>query len=681
MKSRSKTEKNRKIYPYNNKLKLREQSNKSLNKKVQKNIKPLNLDIKINNNEINDSLKNDSLSTLRKYIPSSKPYIVTSSIRNKIKYIKMIENGVLDNFYSSTIKASSARYQKNELLNKYFKDNSYSFTVNNKPLKFKNERNINKKYIEKEYQTLYNISHNKNQRKRNLSNQKKIINFSKFSDGKTDYSSLPTAALTTRNFYKKSKYLKFNLDNNNNNNNNNNNYYDDSLGYKNANMKEPTYAKKGTIRSFMNEISNIRKDNYKNYYLKLHEFKKNILNENILCQIQLDERTKKLANYYLNKYNDGYNIYWYKLKKKINKEYDINDNLKYQIKNLKIEISKLTLKIQKLLIKLNIFIEIKDFLFELKEVSSYPCGTPYNQLMELKNKLMEKIENNEEQTNLNIYLLNNKEIGIDLFINKYKNSLCNKNENIAILSTNNEFIDIPNKLDSNIKNLLWTKNILGKEIDSLKITLYEILENSKNEQIYENTILNRYNNYIKIVSHLKTENDNLNYKIEQMKKKTKNDKNGKLDKNVGIKIMKIFNNFMKYQYITDDDNFNLNKNFAHDTIKYLLVCLTIIEKNIINLLKFKNEVIYKDPLLKKKYELNSKYEAVCRTKKKEQNERYMKIRNTIDKLNKIKYLNEKKDYYKLNRAMYIKKTKKISKEKEKNNNEQKTPIEIMMDIV
>ena len=68
-------------------------------------------------------------------------------------------------------------------------------------------------------------------------------------------------------------------------------------------------------------------------------------------------------------------------------------------------------------------------------------------------------------------------------------------------------------------------------------------------------------------------------------------------------------------------------------------------------------------------------------KKKEQNERYMKIRNTIDKLNKIKYLNEKKDYYKLNRAMYIKKTKKISKEKEKNNNEQKTPIEIMMDIV
>lgn len=50
----------------------------------------------------------------------------------------MIENGVLDNFYSSTIKASSARYQKNELLNKYFKDNSYSFTVNNKPLKIKN---------------------------------------------------------------------------------------------------------------------------------------------------------------------------------------------------------------------------------------------------------------------------------------------------------------------------------------------------------------------------------------------------------------------------------------------------------------------------------------------------------------------------------------------------------------
>ena len=676
LKSTDKTQSNKKIYTYNNKIKL----NDHIKNSVIKNntyILPKPLAIKVNN-EIDNSLKNDSLATLRQYINSPKPYLVTSSIRKKIKFIKLREKGTLENFYSFNVKNYSARHQENTLLKDYFSDNSYSIQHKNK--KFKLNVVPSCKTIDSKkntsYKTNYKLKNFKCVRKNNLSSEKKI-NFSIFTNSKTDYSSLPTAALTSRNFYKKSKNFNFKKDINN--------YYDDVLGYNNANIKEPTYSKKGTIRNFLYEVDNIRKDSYKNYLLRLNEYKKNLLNENILCQIKMDERTKKIANYFLNKYNDTYNIYWYKMKKKINKEYDINDNLKYQIKSLKIDINRLTIKIQKFLIKLSIFEEIDEFLFELKEFSSYPFGTPYNQLMEVKNNLMEKIENNEEQTNLNIYLLNKNEIGLDLFINKYKNSYMNKNinypSNKSIIKEINDFADVPEKLDSNIKKLLWKQNILEREIDSLKAQLYDILEDLRIEQLYEKRIFIRYNNNIKILSRLKTENQFLSYKVEIMKNKNKNDKYGKLNKNITFKIIQIYKNFNKNGYISEEDNSILKQNFPNYMIKYLLICLSFIEKNIIKLLKFKKEIIYKDPILKKNFELESKYAAVYQKKLKEKKESYKKIKNTIDKLNKIKYYNEQKDYYSLNRKAVINKFKKLEKEKEKGKKLKKSSVEIVHDII
>ena len=647
--------------------------NEYTNKNINKNNKFILPMAKTTNNFLDESLKNESLATLRKLIKSPKPFLVTSSIRKKIKFIKMSENEALDNFYSSTIKTFSARQEKKAILKK-FKENSNSVISKNKKLKLNDNKSNKNLIIENSYKTNYNLKKYKIGKKNSSSNEKKT-NFSIFSNSKTDYSTLPTAALTSRNFYKKSNYFDFRSEKNK--------CYDDDdiLGYNNANMKEPTYAKKGTLTSFMNKIKNIRKDNYKNYYLKLYEFKKNILNENILCQIQLDERTKNIANYYLNKYNDGYNIYWYKLKKKINKEYDINDNLKYEIKNLKIEINKLTIKLQKLLIKLSIFDEIRDFLFQLKVFASYPFGTPFNQLMELKNKLMEKIKNNEEQTNLNIYLLNKKEIGIDLFINKYKSSSNNENGDKDILKVIKDFSDVPDKIDSNIKNLLWKQNNLEKEIDSLKLVLYEIIEDSKNEKIIENRIINQYNNFIKIISSLKTENLFLQYKIEYIKKKNKNDKYSNLNDNIVTKIIQIYQNLNKNGYISEDNNFFLSKFFPNYMIRYILSCLSIIEKNIILLLNFKKEVIYKDPVLKKQLELESKYEAVIRKKRKEKYERHKKIKNTVEKLNKIKFINEKKDYYYLNREASINKFNKILREKEKDIIRKKSSVEIIMDMI
>ena len=265
LKSKSRIEKNRRIYPYNTKLKLSELISRSTNKKNEIKLLPLTLNTKNNIKDINKSLKNNSLSDLHHYIPSSKPYIISSSIRKKIKYIKMNKVGALDTFHISTIKSSSSYSQKNILLTKNLKDNSCSYTCRNKPLIIHNNENsfINKyNYLGKNYRTIYD----KNNKKKSIKHISSIKSMY-FSKSKTDYSSLPTAALTARHFFKKPKDLKLNMDYNN--------YYDDSLGYKNANMKEPTYAKKGIIRSFMNEVCKIRKNNYKYYYLKLHEFRKN----------------------------------------------------------------------------------------------------------------------------------------------------------------------------------------------------------------------------------------------------------------------------------------------------------------------------------------------------------------------------------------------------------------------
>ena len=96
---------------------------------------------------------------------------------------------------------------------------------------------------------------------------------------------------------------------------------------------------------------------------------------------------------------------------------------------------------------------------------------------------------------------------------------------------------------------------------------------------------------------------------------------------------------------------------------------------------FIKEVINNDPILKKSFELNSKVEATKRKQIKEKNERYIKIKNTIIKLNKVKYYNEQKDFYYLNRREHINKCKRISKEKQKEINGKKTPIEIILDSI
>ena len=78
MKSKNKTQRSYKIFPYKNKIIQSLEVQKNINQKKQ-NTSPITLPNNPINTEINNSIKNDSLSTLRKYINSSKPYMFTSS--------------------------------------------------------------------------------------------------------------------------------------------------------------------------------------------------------------------------------------------------------------------------------------------------------------------------------------------------------------------------------------------------------------------------------------------------------------------------------------------------------------------------------------------------------------------------------------------------------------------------
>ena len=672
-KSNSRLQTIRKIYSYNHRKKISQEINKIINKK-EKTLLQKELPNKTSTIENNATFEDESISTLRKYIKSLKPYLISKTIRKKLNDLKTIQKEDLNNFYSSSVKTSSARLQRKLL----FKNNNYnSLDISkNKNIIIENTNDT----TELGYKTYYNNNKiNKIYRNRNLSESQKF-NFSSLNsknDFKSNYSTMPTAAFTSRNFYKKPNYLNLVFDDNHD--------YNDTLGYKNSKVKEPTYTNIGTIRSFMKEVGNHRKDNYINYFLKLSELKNNLYFENYLSQIEIDKNTKNFTRNLLDLYTQSFSIYWIQLKKRINKEYDINDSLRYQIKNLKIQINKLTNKIQKKLIKLNIFVEIRDFLMELKQFSSYPFGTSYKILSEVKNQLMEKIKNNEIQTNLNIYLLNNKDIGIDLFINKYKNSSLtnsnNNNGNKNIFRNINEFIQVPEKLDDNIKNLLWKQNILERDIDILKTELTETYEDSKNEQLYQDKILYQYKKLMKNISHLKTENEKLKYKVNLVKKRNRIEQYGQINKDIIFKIMDIYNNLKNNDYVSIEDNYRLSKIFYYDTIKYLMGCLSITEKNIIKLLKFKKEVINPNPALKKQFELNCKIDNLIRRKNKEELDELDRKKKTIEKLKKNKYINEKTDYYYLNRAKTLNKNKRIYKEKEKTKNNKKTSIEIIMDII
>ena len=599
----------------------------------------------------------DSLTKLREFIHSPKPFIVSKSIRKKMKYMKMVNNKALNNFHLSSIKASSARVIEKNCNKKKIKNESFSALIKNKKEKLKLNMDDNFSIFQKSSKI------NKSRQNNKMDISKKFI--SNFSNIKTNYSSIPI-----EEFSKRSSNIKYIYEYNYKNSK----IYDesDSLGYKNFYVKEPFYTENGILKNFMEQVNDLRKDSYKNYYLKLNEFKTNILYENKLSQIELNQKNHNLSKYYLDKYNNSFNIYWYKLNRELKKESENTDILEYKIKEIKMQINKLSNKIQKIIIKIIDIVIVRDFLEEMKHFCSFKLGTPYYKLLECKEEIMKKVRDYEQQTNYIRYILNDKDLGIYSFIEKNKNIFNNKDIKKNIIFQINEVKDIPSILNLNIKSLLLEEHYLEKDIDSLKYKLSDLLKGSQENDYYEKIMLNEYNYCFKKLSQIKTDNEYLKYKNEKLKTQNQNKTFGDLNKNVRIKILQILKYLNKNNYITEEENNNLHEIFWRNKTKYFLECMKVIEKKINLLNKFKEEVINKNEELTQLYKYSCNLEEAKRIKMREIKEKEIKEQNVINKLNKMKYLKEnKKDFYHLNRSIYLKSKEKLIKKKRREINEKK----------
>ena len=101
-----------------------------------------------------------------------------------------------------------------------------------------------------------------------------------------------------------------------------------------------------------------------------------------------------MLKYYFDKYNNGYNIYWYKLNQELKRETESIENIKFNVKEIKMQINKLSNKIQKKLIKIIDIVIIMDFLKDMKQFSSLELGTPYYKLLDSKNEIILKLSSN-----------------------------------------------------------------------------------------------------------------------------------------------------------------------------------------------------------------------------------------------------------------------------------------------
>ena len=173
---------------------------------------------------------NDSFSRLREYIKTPKPYIISKSIRKKMKYIKMSNKKALEQFYISSIKSTSAKVTHNN----FWKNNK-----KNEPLSDRIKYISKKKKLKLNFDDIFmnrkkNFKLNKSQQNPVKINLSKKIS-SNISNVKTNFSSIPTDDISLG--FSQNKY-NFNY------NDIKNKYIDsDILGYKNYYVQAPLILK------------------------------------------------------------------------------------------------------------------------------------------------------------------------------------------------------------------------------------------------------------------------------------------------------------------------------------------------------------------------------------------------------------------------------------------------------
>ena len=550
----------------------------------------------------------DSLGKLKYFLKSAKPYKAKRKIRDKMQKIKQEKYSFFKNFYTISL--------KNQQNNKKI----YSYTERNKVLK--TSPLINNK---------------------NFYNE----NFINSTRANTYYSSFPSEI--SKNHFNKEKYSIRNIKT-----------QSEKKPYESltfSNMK-PYYKKRGLINEFVDNVRISIKDKFQNKDLKFSQYKMKrnleIINEKMKIELYQKEQIISLWDKYL----DEYHNYENKINKAIEHENDINDNLRWIKLSLKMDINRLALKIQKCLIRISRYAEVKNYLIQMQNFSLKQYDATYQQLVDMKNELMQKTSKSEKILNRQIIILNSRELNLkilhkiekekekDSCIDIKKSFFRGKDNNKNNSLTLEDCISAINKIMENIGDLLIKHSELDQKIVLMKTSSSEELTSYKYKSIDENKNAQMCNEKMLELKNLKEKNKELIIKKNKIIEKIRSIENKNEKNKIRLKAYNIFNQLSINNLISRNELFVINTRLSDDSILDTLIYLRVIEIKTNTLIAIKKDVLIKYPEIIKKVEKECFEKAVIKARFLEKLKSKIIANKTYEKITKKRiYFNRHKDYY------------------------------------
>ena len=438
-------------------------------------------------------------------------------------------------------------------------------------------------------------------------------------------------------------------------------------------IKEPFYkfytSRKNSLLDFKTHSKNLRlmKIYSNNGEKALNNLKERLLYNQIktLRFEYSKDKEKKLLNIFKNNFN-SYLIY---LKKKANKENNINENLIEKKNFLKDKIVMMRNKINKILKKFELYLESKSFLLCIKECSlNFKKFSKESQIDILYD--LYKLYNYENQ-NFQTKVLNN---GQDFKKWIEKNAKILKDSDNMKKSTYLNFIitsiDIKNFFD--IFNCINQDYIKFHKIKNIFETVNDFNRTLFNEQAHIRLSLDKFSISNSVLVELKNElikEKSRNTEIIRelnLSKKKRNFFNEKLN----IAKTNYINNITDNEYyIKDENKINISENKIDDKINKILIGISNYDSDDIKKLKFEKTnrkittIIDKMRYIEKvinflmkykeeqKYKNEINYEKVMKELKKEQIMK--KFRNKEETMKKIQELKIKKILEKKDKILFL----------------------------
>ena len=618
--------------------------------------------------KFNDSSSFDSL----KLHIIKNPYKIFLPIKTKMKTIKNNREIVLNNYY------------KISLRNDFYLRDIINTESNN------SNANFSKKNIIKN--PIYNISINKStdiskSNRNNISKNAAILNTDRTS------TSIDIPAFNLSNISRIKNYDKYNIFSYNSKRSNNEIYNKSNIsdidqehkalrfldlnqGYKNL----PSL--KSCVKNFTNEIKNLRKERYINYYLKEKQYtvKDDIEfnHDNYKMEIRQKLKNKKLLEIF---YKD-YNTYYHKLKKKEEKDTDKINLLKWHIISYKNEVNRLNIKKDKLLARLNKYIKMKQFLIKMRNYSLdlkddsfiYDKSNKYNN--QYKDLIKERRinESNENQKNPKTYRrkgsvdfsainkieelkLNDDDKEKKIQIKRLRRLNSAKEKNLLVGSAVKEISTI---LNNHISNLLIYQNQLRIDLEPLKEEFDNLYKSLKESVEKKNKLLKLQFLILPEKKRIaKERNEFLINTLTNIKNNIYNSlKYNRFNKTIREKLDEIYKLLIDNKIIKFS---RLKASYEDNNVEKIYFYLKNIEKGINILISNKKYMkdnyqdLYNDII--KEINDKIKLKALEAQKNKDLNGGHKKINSLNNKMKNNLILNRRNDYYNF---VYKKEKKKIA---------------------